>query len=186
MIYIISATNRPGSNSLKIAKQIQSFYAEKETEIIDLQNFPQNELNGTQYSENQPKWIQETNKKITQSDGLVVIAPEYNGSIPGVFKSFIDHLEYPKSFYHRPVCFIGLGGMFGGLRPVEHAQQIFGYRDAFIYPDRVFLQNVWSLMKDDLVDNPEIVTLLKKQANGFAEFVAMLKNSKLHASKQDS
>ena len=80
--------------------------------------------------------------RIDRAEGLYLICPEYNGSYPGVIKTFIDYWSYPKSFEKRPVCFTGLGGVFGGLRPVEHLQQIFGYRNAFIFPERVFLQNV--------------------------------------------
>tara|TARA_B100001248_G_scaffold262732_1_gene261860 strand:- start:4427 stop:4990 length:564 start_codon:yes stop_codon:yes gene_type:complete len=183
MIYIVSGTNRPGSNSLKVAKQMHGYYnaLDVENEIIDLQDYPQNELDGSQYSENKPQKLIELNKKILDSDGLCVVVPEYNGSLPGILKTFIDHLEYPAAFYHRPVCFIGLGGMFGGLRPVEHAQQIFGYRNAFIYPDRVFLINVWKMMQNDQVMDEMAVKLMKDQTKGFSDFVKGLCDTHLHA-----
>jgi len=183
MIYILSGTNRPGSNSLKVAKQVLSYYKDlnTEAEILDLQEYPSNELNGAQYAKDKPEKLEKLNSKITSADGLCVIVPEYNGSLPGILKTFIDHLEYPASFYHRPVSFIGLGGMFGGLRPVEHCEQIFGYRNAFIYPDRVFLINVWNLIKEDKIVDETAINLMKDQTKGFTTFVKTLKDSGLHA-----
>ncbi len=183
MKYIISGTNRPGSNSLKISHIIKSLYesANEQVEVISLQDFPLKDLDGNQYSKNKPAWLEEVNKKIISSDGLIFVIPEYNGSMPGVLKLFIDHFEYPGAFVHRPVCFIGLGGMFAGLRPVEHCQQVFGYRNAFIYPDRIFLPNVWTILENDKITNVEIMKLLEDQAKGFSTFVHALKTNGLHA-----
>ena len=48
-------------------------------------------------------------------------------------------LKFPESFEKRPVCFTGLGaGIWGALRPVEQLQAIFGYRNAYLFPERVF------------------------------------------------
>jgi len=111
-----------------------------------------------------------------------MIIPEYNGSMPGALKLFIDHWKFPDSFERRPVCFVGLGGRFGGLRPVEHMQQIFGYRNAFIFPDRVFLCNVWNLVENDKLMDETIDQLLNKQIKDFSRFVAALKNDGLSPS----
>ena len=48
------------------------------------------------------------------------VVPEYNGSLPGVLKHFIDCWKYPESFHHRPVCYVGISSSgSGGLRPGE-------------------------------------------------------------------
>jgi len=182
MKYIISGTNRPGSNSLKISKILQALYKEigEETEIIDLQEFPLKEIDGTQYSKNKPTWLEDANKKMIDSDGLIFVVPEYNGSMPGILKLFIDHFEYPRVFVHRPVSFIGIGGMFAGLRPVEHCQQVFGYRNSFVFPDRIFLTNVWTMLENDQINNTEIMKLLRDQAKDFSTFVRALKTNGLH------
>jgi chromate reductase len=182
MIQIVAGTNRPGSNSLKVAKILQGLYQEinVETDIIDLQDFPVKEIDGTQYSKNKPSWINDTNKKIADADGLVLVVPEYNGSMPGILKLFIDHFEYPAAFVHRPVSFVGLGGMFAGLRPVEHCQQVFGYRNSFVFPDRIFLTNVWTMLENDQINKSEIMQLLRDQTKGFSTFVHALKTNGLH------
>jgi chromate reductase len=106
-----------------------------------------------------------------------VVMPEYNGGMPGVLKYFIDMLEFPESFERRPVCFIGLAaGVWGALRPVEQLQTIFGYRNAYLYPERVFIPGArHALDETGRLKDPELRGRLQKQAEGFVEFVGKLR-----------
>jgi chromate reductase, NAD(P)H dehydrogenase (quinone) len=92
-------------------------------------------------------------------------------------KYFIDMLEFPESFEHRPVCFVGLAaGMWGALRPVEQLQAIFGYRNAYVFPERVFLPRINSLLDSNgRLKDPELVERLHAQQQAFVEFVKKLK-----------
>ena len=186
MKYIISGTNRAGSNTLKVCKIIQSIYQSQgeKVEIIDLNQVALHDLNGNLYGQALPPHLAEVIEKINKADGLHVVIPEYNGSMPGALKYFIDFWKYPDSFEHRPVAFVGIGGMFGGLRPVEHLQQVFGYRNSFIYPDRIFMQNVWRTIKDDKIEDAVVNELLLKQVVGFQKFCLALNEVGLHANQK--
>ena len=193
MKYIIVGTNRPGSRSRMVANIIQKMYLDnnEKTEVVDLAELPMDQLRGEQYGKAVPDVFNSLIQKFAVADGLIIVCPEYNGSIPGALKYFIDFWKYPETFEYRPVCFVGLGGMFGGLRPVEHLQQVFGYRNAFQYPDRVFLTNVWKILDQDQanpqlgpqIKDPTILQLLQKQVVGFQKFTKALKDSGLHANK---
>ena len=183
MIQVIAGTNRPEARSLEIAKIVVRLLEDNhaQAEVMDLKDLPLNKMNGQQYSDMQPKELTNLINKINTSEGLVVVCPEYNGSIPGVLKYFIDHWSYPTSFEYRPIAFIGLGGIFGGLRPVEHLQQVFGYRNAYTFPERVFLINIWNILKDGEITDETALTLLKRQAKNFVRFIAGLKSQQLDA-----
>lgn len=183
MKYVISGTDRADSNTLKISKYIQSLYKEagEEVGLIDMREVRGELVTGPHYGNNQPSSLQSEISKVVSSDGLIVVCPEYNGSMPGILKYYIDHMKFPESFEYRPVAFVGLGGMFGGMRPVEHLQQVFGYRNAFIYPQRVFLMNVFKVMKDGNLIDPMMQDLLKAQVTGFQKFCRALKDAKLDA-----
>ena len=144
-ICIVSGTNREGSKTLRLAKAIVQRYASIEgvdTDLVDLRELPQGLLDPSSYSTRPEGWAP-LEAKVLEADGLHVLAPEYNGSMPGALKLFIDHLPFPSAFERRPVCFTGLAsGMWGGLRPVEHLQGVFGYRNALQYPERVFIPRV--------------------------------------------
>ena len=66
-----------------------------------------------------PQAVEALKAKIRAADGLLLSTPEYNNSIPGVFKNAIDWLSRPASgiaelFGGRPVALIGASaGGFG-------------------------------------------------------------------------
>ena len=177
MITIISGTNRPDSSTLKIAREVEDIYRklEVETQLLDLQELPNEIFEPSSYA-TKPLSFNKFTQPILEAKGLVVIAPEYNGGPPGVLKYFIDMLPFPESFEHRPVAFIGLAaGMWGGLRPVEHLQQIFGYRNAHIFPDRIFLPGIMSLLSDESKLKSGLEwELVEKQCKDFVNFTKAL------------
>jgi chromate reductase len=59
-----------------------------------------------------PATVQELKSRIVAADGLLIVTPEYNNSIPGVLKNAIDWLSRPdediqKVFGGRPVAVMG-------------------------------------------------------------------------------
>lgn len=184
MKYIIAGTDRVDSNTFKLSKFIQGIYKNlgEDVEVIDLVEVKDHLHCGPHYgAEN--TGLKPYIDKILQSEGLIVVCPEYNGSMPGILKYFIDHLKFPESFEYRPVCFIGLSaGMFGGLRPVEHLQQIFGYRNAYVFPERVFIMMSHNVIdKVGQVTDDKIKALLEKQASNFRKFSTALTTAGLDA-----
>jgi hypothetical protein len=67
---------------------------------------------------------------------------------------------------------------------VEHLQQVFGYRNAFIFPNRVFLSNIDKVMKDGEITEPMLLELLKIQTRDFGRFVQALKSQRLDANSK--
>ncbi len=183
---LIVGTNRPGSNSRKVAAQLEEIYAGLKVplNVLDLAKLPPEIFSPASYAE-KPKSFQPFADAVLQSAGLHIVTPEYNGSVPGVLKHFIDMLKFPESFEQKPVCFTGLAaGMWGALRPVEQLQAIFGYRNAHIFPVRVFMPQVYNLLDDSgKIKDAELLERLKAQADGFAEFVEKLKGVKLRGTK---
>jgi len=182
MIVLIVGTNRLGSNSRKVAAQVEDIYKELNTplRVLDLAQLPPDIFSPSSYGE-KPKSFQPFADAVLQSSGLHVVTPEYNGGIPGVLKYFIDMLKFPESFERRPVCFTGVAaGIWGALRPVEQLQAIFGYRNAYIYPERVFMPQINNLLDDNgRIKDVELVGRLKKQAAGFVTFTEKLQGVKL-------
>jgi chromate reductase, NAD(P)H dehydrogenase (quinone) len=66
-----------------------------------------------------PEAVTKLKDDIASADGVLLVTPEYNNSIPGVFKNAIDWLSRPDAdiarvFRGRPVAIIGASpGRFG-------------------------------------------------------------------------
>src|SRR4051812_33254993 len=173
-ILIVSGTNRPESNALRVSKLVQAHYARLNVpaEIYSLAEMPREIFDPASYATKPPAWLS-VQQRVLDSVGLHVVTPEYNGSFPGMLKYFIDMLKFPESFDRKPVAFVGeAAGLWGGLRSVEQLIHIFGYRNAHIYPDRVFIPGIGQKFSADgkFMDNA-IDERLATQARGFAEFV---------------
>ena len=188
-ITIISGTNRAGSNTLRLATWVRGAYTEAghDVTLLDLQQLPQGIFHPGAYAA-KPAGFAPFADAVTGADGLVVVTPEYNGSLPGALKLFIDMLPFPVAFERRPVCFVGVAaGRWGALRPVEQLQQIFGYRNGFLFPDRVFVPGVGDALADDGSIKPSFAAdLLDKQIRDFPEFCQRLAPMAANAMNKDT
>jgi len=73
-----------------------------------------------------PAPVTELKEKIATAQGLLLATPEYNNSIPGVFKNAIDWLsrpprDIPRVFGGRPVALMGATPGAGGTRLAQAA-----------------------------------------------------------------
>ena len=174
-ILIISGTNRPGANALRVSQLIEAHYkaANAPVEIYSLADMPREIFDPVSYATKPAAWTV-VQSKVVAARGLHVVTPEYNGSFPGVLKYFIDMLKFPESFEAKPVAFTGeSAGVWGAIRSIEQLQHIFGYRNAHVFPDRVFIPGIGQ--KFDAAGHfidAAINDRLIKQAKGFADFTA--------------
>jgi len=180
MIEIIAGTNRRNSATAALARWIHALYIDlqENAQILDLADLPPETFSPDAYKD-KPREVVNFTERVLQAKGLVVITPEYNGSMPGALKLFIDLLPFPESFENRPVCYIGLAaGQFGALRPVEHLMQVFGYRNAYNYSRRVFLPFAHKVLDEENgVTDSDLRRRLREQAIGFIDFYKRLNSS---------
>jgi chromate reductase len=97
---------------------------EMEIEIFDLEGI----VPFNQDFENEPNEKLEIFKeKIRLADGLLIVTPEYNYSVPGVLKNAIDAVSRPygtNPFEGKPVGIMGTStGMLGTARAQYHLRQ---------------------------------------------------------------
>ncbi len=141
MVTIISGTNRPASNTLKIAKYYQRILLEKGlgTNLFHLEDLPDDLIKTDLYGKRSPAF-QPIQELMTQSTKFLFIIPEYNGSFPGVLKTFIDACDFPESFYDKKACLVGISsGKYGNIRGVDHFGGICSYLHLHVMPLRIHI-----------------------------------------------
>ncbi len=118
-IAILSASVRSGRNSHRVALFLQKFLSEKhgaEVELLDLQalNFPIFEERLKFQKEPLPSAVA-FSQSIRSADGVVIVSPEYNGSLPASLKNAIDLLN--DEWRRKPVALAPVSaGPFGGAQ----------------------------------------------------------------------
>ena len=127
-----------------------------------------------------PPAVRELKERILAADGLLLVSPEYNNGIPGVFKNTIDWLSRPTPgmpdvFRNRPVAVIGASpGGFGTVMGQAHWLPVLRTLGAQHWSGgRLMVSRAGSVFgADGALQDEAIVRQLSDFVQGFAQFVA--------------
>ena len=127
-----------------------------------------------------PPPVQRLKEAIAAADGLLIVTPEYNNSMPGVLKNAIDWLTRPPAdiarvFRDRPAAIIGATPGQGGTA-LAQAAWLPVLRTLGTVPyfgGRLGVSNAAKVFDDDgHITDEAIRTRLQTFVNGYAAFVA--------------
>src|SRR4051794_35976821 len=123
-IVTIVGSLRKESYNMHLAKTMQERYKDKfDIEIADIRSLPHFD----QDEENiPPQAVKGFKESIVSADGVIIITPEYNWSIPGVLKNALDWLSrVDKVLIGKPVMVAGAAtGLMGTIRAQLQLRQI--------------------------------------------------------------
>src|ERR1051325_9020093 len=119
----MSGSLRTGSYSNAVLETLREKFAERaELQIYDLAPIPA--YNQDFEGEKRPPLVKKLLADIAYADGLVLCAPEFNHSIPGVLKNAIDWASRPafqSVLAYKHVALMATSrGPLGGARCLEH------------------------------------------------------------------
>ncbi|MCE7030219.1 NADPH-dependent FMN reductase [Jiella avicenniae] len=130
-ILILPGSLRLGSYNRKLASEAMRLLSMTDAVIsrVDLADYPLPIYDGDAETESGvPQNAQLIAQRIAAQDGLLIVSPEYNASIPPLLKNAIDWASRVRKVDGRPVqpfkgLVVGLAsaspGRFGGMRGLE-------------------------------------------------------------------
>lgn len=124
-----------------------------------------------------PEAVQALRAQIVERDGLLLVTPEYNNGIPGVFKNAVDWLSRTGDavFAGRPVALIGASpGGFGTILSQAHWLPVLRTLKTRVWTEgRLMVSRAHTLMDAD-GELADAATLAQVGAfvEGFARFAA--------------
>lgn len=174
MITIISGTNRSPSNTILIAEYYKKILDKRGTDsqILDLAQLPPDFLFTALYenARKDPSFNQFIDT-INASEKFVFIVPEYNGSFPGVLKSFIDGLDFPGSFKDKKGALVGISsGAMAGTLALSHLTDILNYMGMHILAVKPRIPRIHHLFKEGKIADTFLDSLLETQADSLINF----------------
>lgn len=160
-ISIISASVRQGRNSHRVALFLHNYISENniaQVEIIDLMEYEFPIFDERlRFQKTPTEKMMEFTDRINLSDGIIIVTPEYNGSIPASLKNVIDFLY--DEWHRKPVAIATVSkGAFGGSQALVALQFVLWKMHAWTVPSALQIANV----KEDFNEegestNPEIL-----------------------------
>ncbi len=153
MIGVIVGTNRHNSASKKVGLYYQKLLASlgAESQIIDLAELPEDfAFSALYHNYGKNEVFNEFQTIVDTTHRFVFIVPEYNGSFPGVLKTFLDGLRYPDSFHFKKAAFVGVSsGVQGNSMGLGHLSDIMSYMETDVLGLRVKLGRIWEHFNGD-------------------------------------
>ncbi len=169
----VAGSLRKSSYNRAILKEIKKNTGDDvEFEILNIDKIPL--FNQDIEDSGTPEEIIKLKEKIEKSDGVIFITPEYNHSIPGVLKNFIDWISRGENPLREKPCAIGgaTTGNFGTVRAQKHLRDILFSLSACIMPYSLSISRVHEKFDDNLnLIDRKTEERIKKFMNKFREFI---------------
>ena len=128
-----------------------------------------------------PQSVLDLGKAISEADGVIIVTPEYNYSVPGVLKNALDWLSRltPAPFVGKPVAIQSASpGIFGGARAQYHLRQSMVFLDAQVLnKPEVMVGGAASKIdvEGKKITDPQTREIIAAQLQAFATFAAQRK-----------
>jgi NAD(P)H-dependent FMN reductase len=125
-----------------------------------------------------PAAVTALKERIVASDGVLLVTPEYNNSMPGVLKNAIDWLsrppaDIPKVFGDRPFAIVGATPGRGGTRLSQAAWlpvlRTLGTRAFF--GKSIYLDGADKALSNGSITDERTIKLVRGFLDGFCAFV---------------
>ena len=169
---------RKASHNAAVARALP-FLAPERTKITPLDTVGSFPLYDADFEKEQfPADVTVMGNAIRSADGVIIVTPEYNYSVPGVLKNALDWISRlpEQPFAGKPVAIVtASAGMLGGARAQYHLRQILVYLDAAVLnKPEVMIGHVGAKVDSQTLELTDLETRqhLAKQISSFAHFCA--------------
>jgi len=165
MYTIISATNRKGSNTLRVSKEYQHYFSEEgvQVRIYSLEDFH------SMFKDAAFERLEE--ELLIPTQKFVFIMPEYNGSFPGIFKLMMDISDITRCWFHKKVMLVGVAnGRAGILRGLDNMTNMCHYMKMNVLPNKLPISSVSNELKDERFYQETTLNAIRNQIRQFIEF----------------
>ncbi len=163
---IISGTNRPGSNTLRVAKLYQQLLQNKSVAA----NFIS--LEGMDVATRNTALATLEQEVLAPTQKFIFIVPEYNGSFPGVLKSLLDNTDIQKCWWGKKALLTGVStGRAGNLRGMEHLTGVLHYLKMHVFYNKLPISVVNTLLTvEHRIEDAPTLKVINEQLDGFIQF----------------
>jgi chromate reductase len=161
-ILIISGSARRDSLNTRLARLAANTLApDAATVISDLDRVPY--YNGDVEAAGLPAPVVELREAVAEADTLVIVTPEYNGTVPGLLGNAVDWLSRPPDDSvlrrKRVVVLSASPSRYGGIRAATHLRTVLGHIGADVVPEGLSVARAHQRLDEQSAD-PDLISKL--------------------------
>ena len=171
-IVVVSCTNRPNSNTLKVSKIYENIIKNlhADVKVLDFTTLPENLAFGETFGKRSDQYAKLIDEYVSSVSKFIFVMPEYNGSFPGILKTFLDSM-HPREWANKDACLVGIAdGRAGNLRGMEHLTGILQYLKMHVYHDKLPISIVNKVMDANGNFSEAQMKACVSQVEGFLQF----------------
>lgn len=188
-IAILLGSVRLGRQSHKAAWYLQKEIGKQgiETDLIDLAEDPlpifRERINN---NPEPPEKAIEIGRRLSKADAILMVTPEYHGSITGALKNAIDY--YRDEFRKKPIGVVTTStGAFGGINASTQLQHIILSVGGYPVPLKLLVPRIHQAFNDSFEpQNDAIIKSAGRFLNEFLWFADALYQKKLNQYKKEA
>jgi NAD(P)H-dependent FMN reductase len=162
-IVVMAGSSRREALSRKVAAACVAPLAAAgaDVDLVELADHPAPLYNGDlEVESGLPEGIVSLQQRLAAADGLLVVNPEYNGSITPLLKNALDWCSRPNPadrarsggavYAGRAAAVVGTSpGALGGMRVLFHVRDILGYLGMQVIPQQLAIGKAGEAVGDD-------------------------------------
>lgn len=170
-ITILNATNRKDNKTRAVSLVFNQTIKKYHPNVLyySMEDLPFDFLSDT-YNNNNAQINKVIDEFIAPASKFVIIAPEYNGSFPGVFKLFLDAIN-PHFFKGKKAALAGVAsGRAGNLRGLDHLTSILHHLQVVVMPQKTYISQMDKYVTDDSISDQTILKNIDNHVVKFLEF----------------
>ncbi|MBR9831509.1 NAD(P)H-dependent oxidoreductase [bacterium] len=173
MITIISASNRKGNMTQFFANYCKNQLEERgeEVKLFCLDELPNRIDLDEVYNYEHSIFTEIAQHYIIPCDKLFFVVPEYNGSIPGILKLFMDAIK-PEFYAGKKAALLGIAaGRAGNLRGMDHLTDILHYLQVEVMALKLPVSKIYDILGEQgVVEDKNTQEAINQQLEKFINY----------------
>lgn len=178
MITVISGTNRKGSECLKFARKYVEILEAKTSEtiqLLSLEDLPHDWFHPDMYETPAASLVEIQDRYMLPANKFFFVSSEYNGSLPGSLKLFLDALsvrEIKATFKGKKAALAGVAsGRAGNLRGMDHLTTILHHLGTIVMPSQIPISSIHGLLDNNAeIIDAVTIAVMEQQVEEFLKF----------------
>ncbi len=157
-LLVISGSTRRGSFNTRLARLVRDLRPQDRVTVVsDLTVLPFYDADVEALGV--PGVVASLRRAVAQADAVVVVTPEYNGTVPGVLANAVDWLSRPHGqsvLEGKPVVVLSASpNRYGGVRAAEHLRAVLRRIGALVAPQGMSVSAAQQRLGEPV--DPEVV-----------------------------